>query len=247
MCCEGRHLAETSSSELDGTAHVQHVSECWWLHSQKLHSMTSDWLLAQHSTSQTHEVSTNICPQLHILRRRSTASWCCAGSSWLSIGRWCQRQCCHKMFFSQPQLKTGLSGNSSDSQDRKYNLEKLSRCADAKPLCYLIVEKYFTFSVPIRLAGTRGRFRSQTGVWWFPRNWHVDANSDLLKSFKHYCWLMSSLMWPQRRKCFQWYLILGKSATEWEHDSAPFPPPLQWNSDTALLLEWQPTLIQIMK
>lgn len=30
--CEWRNLAETSSCELDGIVHVQHLGKCWWLH-----------------------------------------------------------------------------------------------------------------------------------------------------------------------------------------------------------------------
>lgn len=60
----------------------------------------------------------------------------------------------------------------------------------------------------------------------------------------YYSWLMSSLIWLQRGKCFQWYLILGKSATEWECCRALPSPLLQSNSDTALLLEWQLTPTQ---
>lgn len=32
LCCKGRHLMETPSSEPGVLVHLQYVGECWWLH-----------------------------------------------------------------------------------------------------------------------------------------------------------------------------------------------------------------------
>lgn len=76
MSCKWRHTAETASSEQDGPVHVQqHVGKCWRLHQNKLHLETKDWLLAQCSKSQMHEVSRNFGYDVGYIHTEFTRLW----------------------------------------------------------------------------------------------------------------------------------------------------------------------------
>lgn len=71
MCCTGRHLAETSGPELDGTVQVRHVAKRWGPHSNKPHLKTSDMIVSvAHLQSGKRDMSKNLFPPLCIFMER---------------------------------------------------------------------------------------------------------------------------------------------------------------------------------